>query len=411
MNHCKRVLLWFGAMLLSVSLSGCFEVKNHLKVFPSGEAEMVTTVDTSRVDEIGKSFSSSSSPTISCEKLIEKLKRDPKWSCEQTAPSILQARRHYSQDEAAAFMKKSDVLFARTYQVFPSILIGRISEDDKEVTAADTAKVAILYKSMGIAMTLELEMPGEIVAIGNNKPASSSRVQTIDLLDPLVWTDGYSVKSEEWSWVQGLGLVILAALVLAAGFFAKRKASLPETVRKLAIPVSLISALLIVILPTLFGSFSTLAPAQTEKSAPVTTAVHDPVPPPPEAVEAPPIAPLASTSVSNWRQYIDQHPVDVMEDAVLMPRFKQTLGSDYDAVKNAVATSSPTELDAGYLIASGNAPHSGGMDTAIIGIDTQNGQMYAVWKLDSQIKVYGTPHEQRLPARLYRWYKEMGGPN
>lgn len=422
MNNCKRALLWLGTTLLAISLTGCFEVSSKLKVFPSGETEMTSTIDTSRADAIGRSFNDTDS-NISCEKFIEKMKQDPKWHCEQTAPSVIKAQRHYSQEESTLFMEKGSGLFSSNYKVYPAILIGPLSEDSKDASLADKARIAAMYKGLGVVMTLELEMPGEIVAIGNNKPANAAGTLTIDLLDPLVWTEGYSIQSEDRSWVKGIGLAILAVLAIATGFFVRRKSSLPENVRKFAVPVALIVALLIVVLPILLGSFfasitapekaktsvaaAAPVPASSPLSAPEAPVEAPPLPP----VEAPPLAPLESTSVSNWRQYVDQHPIDMMEDANLSRRFKQVLGDDYDAVKNAVTTATPTALDAGYIIATGMAPHSGGMDTAIIGIDTQNGQIYAVWRQDSQIKVYGTPHEQRLPARLYRWYKEMGGPN
>ncbi len=316
-------------------------------------------------------------------------------------------------------MEKSGGLFSHNYKVHPVILIGPLSEDSKDASMADKAKVAAMYKGLGVVMLLELEMPGEIVAIGNNKPGNATSTQTIDLLDPLVWTEGYSIKSEDGSLAQGIGLAILAGLVIAAGIFARRKSSLPENVRKFAVPAALIVALLIVILPTLLGSSFASASAPDEKSKPAAapapvTAPSPPTAPPtvPEApVEAPPLAPLESTHVSNWRQYVDQHPIDMMEDSDLAPRFKQVLGGDYDAVKNAITTAAPTTMEAGYVIASGMAPHSGGMDTAMIGIDTKTGEIYAVWRQDSQIKVYGVANEKRLPAPLYNWYKEMGGPN
>lgn len=179
-------------------------------------------------------------------------------------------------------------------------------------------------------------------------------------------------------------------------------------------PIAGLAALLVLIVPVWLGSYFSKGDATPAKSVPASTPavvapapVEAPVAPAPEPV-APP---LQSTTSSNWEQYVDQHPMDVMADVSLMPRFLQTLGEDFESVKRAVSTASPTTLEAGYLMGSGNAPHSGGMDTAIWGIDTQSGQIYAVWKQGNQIKVYGTQYEQRLPASLYRWYKDMGGPN
>lgn len=274
-----------------------------------------------------------------------------------------------------------------------------------------------MLKGLGAVMTLELEMPGDIIAVNNTATANHASTHTIDLLDPLVWSKGYSVKAKEWTLFKGVGLMALAILVIAAGYAATSILVLPALIRTVVLPLAMLIALLIMILPIWMGSFlakeappeiklqtsSAPAPASNSVAAPALAKVVDAPPLPP--------APLESTSVSNWRQYAGQHPIDVMEDTNLSPRFKQVLGSDYEFVKNAVSTASPTSMDAGYVIGSGMAPHSGGIDSAIWSIDTQNGQICAVWKQDSQIKAYGAAHEQRLPARLYRWYKEMGGPN
>ena len=420
MSYHQRAVLWLTMLLLSIGLTGCFDVKSKLKVFPSGEAEMTTTVDTSRADALVSSFKAAES-NISCEQFVEKVRQDPKWSCEQTGPSSIRARRHYTQAEAATFMEINSGLFSSSYKVYPTTLIGPISEDSKDASLDEKAKVAAMYKGLGVLMMLEVEMPGEITAIGNSKPANNSGALTIDLLDPMVWTDGYSIQSKEGKWAQGLGVVLLAALVVAAGFAARRKTSLPESFRKFVLPVAVLVALLIVALPMLLSSLFTPIPAPEDQKAPVVATAPTPVavapapiaapetfpPAEPAAVEAPP---LASDTSDIWTKLASQHAHVVMDHPSFHLKFRQLLGNDYDAVKNSVSVSS-IHLESGYLIASGNAPNSGGYDMAIWAIDTQDGNIYAVWKLNNQLKVYGTSSEQRLPAPLYQWYKEMGGPN
>lgn len=421
MINIKRICHWLGMLLLGISLTGCLELNSHLIIHPAGDADLSVTLDASRMDEISKGFNSHSEDSMTCAKFLSGKEDFAKWKCEQVAASKIISQRHYSKEEATSFMEISNGLFGRHYKIVPFGALGPLSTDGTKVDLAGTGKQVAMLKSLGAVMTMEFEVPGKIVAIGNIKPVKSSNIQTIDLLDPLVWTDDFRVEAEDSKLELVVGMLVLALLFAAAGYAAKQSKTLSEGVRKAALPVSLSIAAFLMSFPWWWTPASATSEQNSGKSMPTsmapasapvaTPAIEAPAPeaPAPEApAEAPP---LKSASDKTGDRFVNRRPHDVMEDISLAPRFQQLLGGDLDAVKEAVSVAPPTTRDAGYIIGSGNAPHSGGSNMAIWAIDTQDAQIYAVWKLDSQIKVYGVSNEKRLPAPLYSWYREMGGPN
>ncbi len=423
MNNIKRTCHWLAMLLLAISLTGCLELKSHLIVHPAGDADLTVSMDTTRMDELSKGFSSSGQKTT-CESFLEGKEDIAKWKCEQITPSKVTSQRHYSKEEATSFMEISDGLFARHYKIWPLGALGQLSKDGKKGDQAEAAKTVAMLKGAGAVMTMEFEVPGKIVAIGNIKPVKSSNIQTIDMLDPLVWTDDFRVEAEDSKLELVVGMLVLALMFAAVGYAARQSNTLPEGVRKAALPVSLSIAAFLMSFPWWWTPALATSEQNSGKPIPASTVpasvpvaaptieASAPAPAPELAPEAPVEAPpLESAIDTTGDRFVNKHPKDVMEDRGLIAQFKQLLGNDYTAVNEAISVASPTTRDAGYIIGSGMAPHSGGSNTAIWAIDTQDGQIYAVWKQDSQIKVYGVSNEKRLPAPLYSWYREMGGPN
>lgn len=421
MHQFKRICYWFAILLLGISLTGCLEFNSHLVVHSAGDVDLKVSIDTTRMDEMAKGFTNSGEKTT-CASFLKDKEDIAQWKCEQITPSKITSQRHYSKEEASSFMEISNGLLARHYKIKPLGVLGPLSKDGKKGDPAEGANTIAMLKGFGAVMTMEFEVPGKIVAIGNIKPAKSTNIQTIDLLDPQVWTDDFRVEAEDSKLELVLGMLVLALLVVAAGYAIKQRKMLPDGLRKAALPVSISIAIMLMAFPWLWtGVFATpdhvadkstpaskvtgLAPA----SAPVVasgTIVTAPAPE--EVIHAPP---LESAPDVQGDRFVNKHPKDVMEAVGLVAQFKQLLGNDYPDIIEAISVASPTSRDAGYIIGTGMAPHSGGSNTAMWAIDTQDGQMYAVWKQDNQIKVYGVANEKRLPAPLYNWYKEMGGPN
>lgn len=423
MNNIKRICHWLAMLLLGIGLTGCLELNSHLIVHSAGDADLTVSMDTTRMDEMSKGFSNSGQKTT-CESFLKGKEDIAKWKCEQITLSKVTSQRHYSKEEAASFMEISNGLFARHYKIKPLGVLGPLSTDGKKADQAEAAKTVAMLKGFGAVMTMKFEVPGKIVAMGSVTPAQRSNIQTLDLLDPLVWTDDFRVEAEDSKLELVIGMLVLALLVVVVGYAIKQKKTLPDGVRKAALPVSLSIAAFLLSFPWWWTPASVTSEQNSGKSMPASTApvsapasapvlVTEAAPPalepaPESPVEAPP---LESAIDTKGDRFVNKHPKDVMEDLSLVAQFKQLLGNDYTAVNEAISVASPTNRDAGYIIGSGMAPHSGGSNTAMWAIDTQDGQIYVVWKQDNQIKVYGVANEKRLPAPLYSWYREMGGPN
>jgi hypothetical protein len=228
MNNIKRICHWLAMLLLGISLTGCLELKSHLIVHPAGDADLSVTLDTSRMDEISKGFNSSSEDSMTCPKFLSGKDDFAKWKCEQVAPSKITSQRHYSKEEATSFMEISNGLFGRYYKIVPFGALGPLSTDGTKVDLAGTGKQVAILKSLGAVMTMEFEVPGKIVAMGSVTPAQRSNIQTLDLLDPLVWTDDFRVEAEDSKLELVVGMLVLALLFAAAGYAAKQSKTLPE---------------------------------------------------------------------------------------------------------------------------------------------------------------------------------------
>jgi hypothetical protein len=423
MHQFKRLCYGFVILLLGISLTGCLELNSHLVVHSAGDADLTVSMDTTRMDEMAKGFTNSGEKTT-CASFLKDKEDIAQWKCEQLTPSKITSQRHYSKEEASSFMEISNGLLARHYKIKPLGVLGPLSKDGKKGDPAEGANTIAMLKGFGAVMTMEFDVPGKIVAIGNIKPAKSTNIQTIDLLDPLVWNEDYRVEAEDSKLELVLGMLVLALLVVVAGYAIKQRKTLPDGLRKAALPVSISIAILLMAFPWLWTGVSATTNQVADKSTPASkligaapasasVAASEPVvvapaPAPEEVIHAPP---LESAHDAQGDRFVNQHPKDVMEADGLVAKFKQLLGNDYPDIIEAISVASPTSRDAGYIIGAGMAPHSGGSNTAMWAIDTQDGQIYAVWKQDNQIKVYGVANEKRLPATLYNWYKEMGGPN
>lgn len=140
-------------------------------------------------------------------------------------------------------------------------------------------------------------------------------------------------------------------------------------------------------------------PAQKTKEAQAT-----PTPQPQESPQPPHLADLT--------KYVGQAPTEVFNEAAIQEKFKTLLGNEYGRFFENLSVSSQLELKGNFYVGSGCAPHVCGVEEAAFAINKETGEVFASILSDgNKIQSFGVNSEQNLPAPLYAWYKENGGPN
>lgn len=123
--------------------------------------------------------------------------------------------------------------------------------------------------------------------------------------------------------------------------------------------------------------------------------------------EAPPPLHLADLT-----KYVGQHPTEVFNEAAVQEKFNTLLGTEYGRFFESLSVASGLELKGNFYVGSGCAPHVCGDEESAFAINKETGEVFAIILSDGKtIQSFGVNSEQNLPAPLYAWYKEHGGPN
>ena len=118
------------------------------------------------------------------------------------------------------------------------------------------------------------------------------------------------------------------------------------------------------------------------------------------------------TQPADLSEYVGQHPADIFNDTEVKQKFKVLLGDYYDRFVTNINVASEIEQKYNFYFGSGCSPHSCGIDESAFAIDIETGEVFASMLSNGEtIQTFGVTTEQNLPAPLYAWYKDKGGPN
>ena len=433
------------AVTLSVLLSGCLDIKGDLKISSSGEADLKLSIDSSKMEEFSRSMGGKSN-TLNCEDFLKDKPDSALWQCEMLQPAMLQARRHYSTEDAKAFLSVEISPLTKSYRLDPAQLFINPSQgSNREKQGADIAKL----KPFGLIFGLDVSFPGNVVLLGQQAPAKSENKISLDFTDPALWASDYRVEARESKVGQLIGMIAIAGLLITGSLWLKRQEDKPAKLRQAALPVSLIISALLLSQPWWANLASTAPvstsaipagaavpalpaaepqPAPPEQKLPDVTTVS--VPSLPEAQPAPAATALSVTfvesqttsqQVSNapdsgiqdaaaWDVLIGQHPYSSFDHQALAKLLVPLLGMHYSYVKDALAVSSGFERSGQFLVVSGIAEHQGGTNEAALALDTLKGKLYGAWHTGDHIYVFGVRRVEDLPSWLLDWYLKHGGP-
>lgn len=125
---------------------------------------------------------------------------------------------------------------------------------------------------------------------------------------------------------------------------------------------------------------------------------------------------IATTSTPDRKQseYValaSKLPADIIQDEQIGNRLKLILRDRYTAFVDRIGVASTGTIEGGFLIGEGCAPHFCGSDVAAFAVNMKTGEVFAVIVTDAKrIQAFGVSSAEELPAPLYKWYKENGGP-
>jgi hypothetical protein len=91
-------------------------------------------------------------------------------------------------------------------------------------------------------------------------------------------------------------------------------------------------------------------------------------------------------------------------DPKIKPQLERLLGQELNHLKNNINVRWPIGVISGILFVSGSAPHLGGEENGFVGIDLNDGAVYAALLTEGKIKVYGkSTMYHSLPDGVRDW--------
>lgn len=109
----------------------------------------------------------------------------------------------------------------------------------------------------------------------------------------------------------------------------------------------------------------------------------------------------SASPLSALKPYVGTYPSDsnvsFLEQGVLAERLKSLLGKDYPTLLSNLRTVSPLREEGGRWFITGNRPHEGGMEAAVVVVDAaQNG--VRVWMLhEGKVSEFADPLSASIP--------------
>jgi len=221
--------------IVALLFAGCVEMTVSQTVEKDGSSVAAMSVDASKMSEaVGESDWTETEETDlsdSCANVT-----DLAVSCTATRTSFSVSKR-FSTPESSGFYEFvvengfPDVVYTLTVKKLPVSSFGLPSEDDensqalgKEFSSGAAAESVSMMKMMGIKLSYDVTVPGEIVSATPGGKVSANNAK-FDLLDVLDEEENIVVKSRELNlpYVAGAAIILLAIIACAAWFVSKRK--------------------------------------------------------------------------------------------------------------------------------------------------------------------------------------------
>ena len=103
---------------------------------------------------------------------------------------------------------------------------------------------------------------------------------------------------------------------------------------------------------------------------------------------------------------IGMSPYDVVRSKAFKNAFMKATSSKYEKFVENISVASPVELQNGWVLGSGIAPHLGGIEGAIFAINPESGKLYAVLLEDgTRLTYFGFKTPADAPEPIKAWFK------
>ena len=228
--------------MLSLLLSGCFEINAEATIKKDGTTETVVHYDFSEMTEVAKSAGRRMGPAEmpNCKTTLAKLVNRLDYACKDTGEGKFDLSRTFKAGEGQAVVMKGSEMQVDVVQLFaqsvqnPEKMMGKWSGKNEGFKLPSEQEVMAMH-TMGVVLSLTLKLPGKLQTVDGDL-ASEEQIEyvantgyKIDMLD-LADKKHFILVTKQTSWTATLlwiggsvFFLLVFALVLRKILVCRRK--------------------------------------------------------------------------------------------------------------------------------------------------------------------------------------------